>query len=113
MLHFQQYKKHTFEFNFLSQIKSVVKDSNLKCYFGFDFGFLSGVNIYYGSHKDSKAAYFLYDLFKKENINIRLITNIDYDYDVIVLFGYVNTFWDKLILCKNKSKFMKALSFFL
>lgn len=112
LLYVQQYKKNTFEYKFLSQIKSVVEDSNLRCYFGFDFGFFSGINIYYGSSKDDTPARHLYTLLKNENLNIRMMTNIDYDFDIIVLFGYINNYKEKIKLLKNKKNIVKALSLF-
>ena len=86
---------------------------NLDCYFGFDVGYFKGINIYYGSIKDSHAAFLLSKIFKEHNINIRLVTNIDYDFDLIVLFGYINNKKEKRCIKKNTGKILKALSLLL
>lgn len=113
MLYFQKYKKNTLEYKFLNQIKNLINNEiNIDCYFGFDFGFFSGINIYYGSKKDSKYASLLSDIFKNNNVNVRLTTNIDYDFDIIVLFSYVNNKISRKDFKKNKKIIMEALSYF-
>ena len=108
MLFLQKWEENSFEYNFLDDIKLKVIDKKIYC--GFDFGFFEGINIYYGSNKDNKLAFKLYDLLKKEKIKIRLITNIDYDFDLIVLFGYINLKKERKRVKKNKQKILKALT---
>ena len=113
MVFIQDYKKDTFQYQFLNQIKDKLHNIDLKCYFGFDFGFFNGVNIYYGSKYNDYAAKKLYKLMKRAKINVRMLSNIDYDYDLIVLFGYINLASEKERLNYEKKTIMKTLSFFL
>ena len=113
MIYFQQWEKDSFEYIFLNEIKNVMKEKpNLKLYVGFDYGFFCGMNIYYGTNSDPSYAKLLHKLLKKEKLSIRLFTNIDYDFDVIILLGYSNNQKERQYLWKNKKKLMKALSFF-
>lgn len=111
LIYYQKWEKSTFEYNFLNEIKKVIKDKpDKKIYFGFDYGFFSGINIYYGSKKDDKLANNLYEIFKSIKLNIRLKTNISYDFDLIVLFGYSNNISEIKYLTKKKKKILKALT---
>jgi hypothetical protein len=111
MYYYQKWSKHSFEYNYLKCIKEKIKENpNINCYIGFDFGFFRGVNIYY--NKENKYANTIYDNFIKNKINVRLFTNIDYDFDIIILLGYTNIPQEKRYLRKNKKIIMKALSFF-
>ena len=111
LIYYQKWETSSFEYNFLNEIKKVIKDKpNKKIYFGFDYGFFCGVNIYYGSQKEDMLANKIYYLLKKEKINIRLKTNISYDFDLIVLFGYSNNEKEVKYLSKKKNKILKALT---
>ncbi len=111
MIFIQNWPKNSFENIFLKRIREVLKDKdNKKLYFGFDYGFFLGVNIYYGSKCEPTLANKVNDLFKKKKITIRLCTNIPYDFDVIVLFGCTNLIKQRLILRKNEKNILKALS---
>ncbi len=112
MLYFQKWDKNSFEFQFLKKMKTVIKDKpNQKIYLGFDYGFFYGMNLYYGSDKSDRLAQKAYQLFKMNHIPIRLMTNIPYDFDLIILFGYSNLRKERHILRKKEKKIMKALSF--
>ncbi len=112
MLYFQQWEENSFENQFLKKVKNVLKDKpDQKIYLGFDYGFFCGMNIYYGSQKNEDLAQRAYQLFKSYHLPIRLITNISYDFDLILLFGYPNQRKERHILRKNEKKIMKALSF--
>ena len=114
MIYIQKWKKHTFQYRFLNKVEEIFKNNiNLDCYFGFDVGYFKGINIYYGSIKDSHAAFLLSKIFKEHNINVRLVTNIDYNFDLIVLFGYINNEKEKRCIKKNTGKILKALSLLL
>ena len=111
MYYYQNYSKGSFEYKYLKFIKQNIKENpNINCYIGFDFGFFNGTNIYY--NKENKYANQIYSNFIKNKINVRLFTNIDYDFDVIILLGYTNIKQEKRYLSKNKKIIMKALSFF-
>jgi hypothetical protein len=113
MIFYQNWSKGCFEERYLRKIKNRIKENpKLKCYIGFDFGFFRGVNIYYGSNYSDEAAKKIYEQFTKYNIPVRLFTNIDYDFDIIILLGYSNLIIEKISLLINKRKIMKALSFF-
>ena len=113
MIYFQKWKENTFEFDYLEKIKQIFnKKPNFNLYIGFDYGFFCGINIYYGSKKNTYYAKKLYDLLTKYNLNIRLFTNIDYDIDVIILLGYPNTKKQRQYLWKKQKIIMKALSKF-
>jgi hypothetical protein len=111
MYYYQKWSKYSFEYNYLEFIKKNIKENpNINCYIGFDFGFFSGVNIYY--NKKNEFADTIYNNFIKNKINVRLFTNIDYDFDVIILLGYSNNRHEKKYLRNKKENIMKALSFF-
>ena len=111
MLFFQKWDENTFEYNFLKLVKNNIKDKNkCKIYIGFDFGFSTGINIYYGSQKNNKYALKLERLFKEQNLNVRLVTNIEEDFDLIVLFGYINLYKERKYLKKYKSKILEVIS---
>lgn len=111
MYYYQKWSKNSFEYNYLKFIKKNIKENpNIDCYIGFDFGFFHGVNIYY--NKENEFANAIYNNCIKNKINVRLFTNIDYDFDVIVLLGYSNIKHEKKVLRKNKKNIMKALTFF-
>ena len=113
MIYFQKWEKGSFEYNFLNEIKKHIKEKPyLKLYIGFDYGFFCGMNIYYGSNHDSKHAHKLLSILNENKFNVRLFTNIDYDFDVILLLGYTNNKKERQYLWKIKKKLMKALSFF-
>ena len=111
MIYYQNWSTNSFEYKYLKHIKKHIKENpNINCYIGFDFGFFRGINIYYNSN--NKTATNVYNNFIKNKINVRLFTNIEYDYDVIILLGYTNLLIEKIYLTINKKKIMKALSFF-
>ena len=111
MIYYQNWSKNIFEYKYLKRIKKNIKENpNINCYIGFDFGFFRGVNIYY--NKENKSASNAYNNFIKNKINVRLFTNIDYNFDVIIFLGYTNLLIEKLYLLINKQKIMKALTFF-
>ncbi len=111
MITVQKWKENTFEYFFLKQMKeSINNHSDKKVYLGFDYGFFSGVNIYYGSLKDEGYAQKVYNAFKKEKIEIRLYCNIDYDFDLILLFGYINNEKQRQIFKKIRKKVMRVLT---
>ena len=111
MYYYQKWKKHSFEYNYLNYIRKNIKENpNINCYIGFDFGFFSGTNIYY--NKENKFANTINNNFINNKIKVRLFTNIDFDFDVIILLGYTNIKQEKRYLSKNKKIIMKALSFF-
>ena len=113
MIYFQKWEEGTFEYNFLKEIKKHIKEKPcLKLYVGFDYGFFCGMNIYYGSNHNSQHAQRLLSILNENKFNIRLFTNIDYDFDVILLLGYTNNKKERQYLWRNKKKLMKALSFF-
>lgn len=111
MIYYQKWQENTFEYDFLNKIKKVIEDKpNYKIYLGFDYGFFSGINIYYGTNKKSDLAFKLYDLLNKQKVKIRLICNISYDFDLIVLFGYTNNIQEIKNLKKYERKILKALT---
>lgn len=110
MIFFQKWSKHSFENKYLNSIKNNLKDNERNIYLGFDYGFFKGVNIYYGSNKDRDFSYKIYKKFINEKINVRLYTNIPYDFDLIILFGYTNQKKEKKYLKKNRKRIMKVLS---
>ena len=113
MIYIQKWSENSFEGKYLKDISNVIKEKpNLKLYIGFDYGFFYGINIYYGSIKDKVYAQSLYDILKNRKFKIRLFTNIDYDFDIILLLGYTNNQNQRQYLWKNKKKLMKALSIF-
>lgn len=110
MIYYQNWSKNCFEYKYLKFIQKNIKENpNINCYIGFDFGFFCGTNIYY--FKENKLANQVYKNFIDNNLNVRLFTNIDYKFDVIILLGYTNINKEKKYLRKNKNKIMKALSF--
>ena len=114
MIYYQKWKKDTFEYKYLSSIsKKIKRNPNIKCYIGFDFGFFHGTNIFYNSEEGYKKAKLLNDYLIENNVDIRLFTNIPYNYDLIVLLGYTNLKKEKNYLLNKKKIFMKAFSFFL
>lgn len=111
MLYFQKWENNSFEYKYLNEIRKTVSDKkDKKIYFGFDYGFFNGTNIYYGTKKEKDLANKVYNLFNKTKLNIRLFTNIDYDYDLIILFAYSNNKKERKYLIKKKKKILKALS---
>ena len=90
-------------------LATIKENPNINCYIGFDFGFFCGCNIYY--FQENKLANDIYKAFKDNNLKVRLFTNIDYNFDVIILLGYTNLKCEKRYLRKNKNIIMKALSF--
>lgn len=111
MYYYQKWSKNSFEYNYLKFIKQHIKENpNINCYIGFDFGFFVGTNIYY--NKENKYANTIYNNFINNKIKVRLFTNIDYEFDVIILLGYTNIKKEKWRLRKNKKIIVKALSFF-
>jgi hypothetical protein len=84
MIYYQNWSKNSFEYKYLKQIKKNIKENpNINCYIGFDFGFFCGCNIYY--FQENKLANDIYKAFKDNNLKVRLFTNIDYNFDVIIL----------------------------
>lgn len=110
MIFFQKWSEHSFESKYLNNIRKHLKDNSKKIYLGFDYGFFKGINIYYGSNKDKSFSYAIYKKFIDENINVRLYTNIPYDFDLIILFGYTNQKKERKYLKKKRKKIMKVLS---
>lgn len=114
MIYYQKWKKDTFEYKYLSSIsKKIKKNPNIKCYIGFDFGFFHGTNIFYNSDKGYKIAKNINDYCVNNNLDIRLFTNIPYNYDLIILLGYTNLKKEQSYLLQKKKIFVKAFSFFL
>lgn len=111
MLYFQKWPVNTFEYKFLKKVEKIInKQNNYKMYFGFDYGYFLGINIYYGSNHSDKLALKLKDKLQTNKGLIRLCTNIPYDFDLIVLFGYSNLRKQRLILRKKQKIILKALS---
>lgn len=111
MIYYQNWSKNSFEYKYLKRIAKHIKENpNINCYIGFDFGFFCGCNIYYKS--ENKIAKSIYNNFINYKIKVRLFTNIDYDFDVIILLGYTNLLKEKIRLQRNCKKILKALSFF-
>ena len=112
LLYIQQWSKNSFEYNYLNNIKKVINHQNMKMYLGFDYGYFSGINVYYGSSNDPSLALKLKDCLIKNKLNVRLCVNIPYDFDIILLLGYTNLKKERHYLIKKKKNLMKALSFF-
>ena len=111
MFYYQKWCKNSFEYKYLKYLQKHIKENpNINCYIGFDFGFFCGVNIYY--NKQNNYAKNIYRNFINNKIKVRLYTNIEYDFDVIILLGYSNLLKERIYLTLNKNKFLKALSFF-
>ena len=114
MIYYQKWKKDTFEYKYLSSIsKKIKKNPKIKCYIGFDFGFFHGTNIFYNSEKGYEIAKKINDYCLNNNLDIRLCTNIPYNYDLIILLGYTNLKKEQKYLLQKKKIFVKAFSFFL
>lgn len=114
MIYYQKWKKGSFEYKYLYSIsKKIKRNPNIKCYVGFDFGFFHGTNIFYNSNKGYEKAKYINEFLICNNVDIRLFTNIPYNYDLIILLGYTNIKKEKKYLIQNKKIFVKAFSFFL
>ena len=114
MVYIQKWNRFTFQYRFLQKVKKLINGNNkLYCYFGFDIGYFHGINIYYGSIKSNYTAFLLSKTLKNYQIDVRLTTNIDYNFDLIVLFGYINNKTQIKYIKKNKHKILKALSLLL
>lgn len=109
MIYYQLWDEKDYEYSFLNKLKAIVKDNKKNIYFGFDYGFYNGIEIFYGSNKDKELSYRVYDELKKRKINIKIISNIPYDFDLIVLFGYTNNKKQKKYLIKKEKKVLKAI----
>ena len=109
MIYYQLWDKKDFEFSFLNKIKKIVKDNEKNIYFGFDYGFYDGFLVYYGSNKDCKLANNVYNELKKQNIKVKICTNIPYDFDLILLFGCINNKKQKKYLQKNEKKILEII----
>lgn len=113
MIYIQKWKNSTFEADFLNKVSQIFNNKeNKKVYFGFDYGFFNGINIYYGSLKDESFAKRIASKFNDKKLNLRLYCNIDYDFDIIILFGYANLKKQRHYLRKNQKKIMEVLSSF-
>ena len=113
MLFTQQWKNKTFESKYLSYIKNkITLKPELNLYLGFDYGFFCGINIYYGNEKGKKYAAAINQKFKDNKIKVRLMTNIETNFDVIILLGYSSIKKERLKLILYRKKIVKLLSFF-
>lgn len=109
MITYQLWNKDSFEYSFLNKIKAIVKKTSLDIYFGFDYGFFDGFEIFYGTNKDSIIANKIYNELKKEKLNIKICSNIPYDFDLILLFGYTNNKTQRKYLKRKEKDIIKAL----
>ena len=113
MLFIQKWKKNSFEHKYLSHLQNkIMFKPQLNLYLGFDYGFFCGLNIYYSSEKGKKYANILKEKFNKKNIKVRLMTNIESNYDIILLLGYSNLKKERLKLIIFKNKIVNVTSFF-
>ncbi|MDY2888452.1 MAG: hypothetical protein SOU19_02695 [Candidatus Caccosoma sp.] len=109
MLTLQIWDKNSYENSFLDKIKAIVKATSLNIYCGFDYGFFDGFEIFYGTNKDSTIANKVYNELKNKKLNIKICSNIPYDFDLILLFGYTNNKTQRKYLKRKEKDIIKAL----
>lgn len=110
MITYQQCKKNSFEEKILKRL-NINDNPNIKCFIGFDFGFFRGVNVYYKNDIDENIKNNIYQKVLESKINLRLFTNYNSEYDVIILLGYTNLRCERKYIKKNIDKFLKLFTF--
>lgn len=110
MIVYQKCKKNSFEEKYLKKL-NINDNPNINCFIGFDFGFFRGMNVYYSNNIDKKLKERLSECIKNSKVNLRLFTNYDCEFDIVVLLGYSNLKCEKRYLKKNISNIVKFFSF--
>ena len=103
MVVYQKCKKNSFEEKYLKKL-NINDNPNINCFIGFDFGFFRGMNVYYSNNIDKKLKEKLSECIKNSKVNLRLFTNYDCEFDIVVLLAIIITqlLWNKSIFTKKK-----------